>query len=211
MLSPWRLWLALLLVGATGIAVAAPDTAGLPIAHLDVWLRAIPGWGFVLAFVLLPALGFPMSLFYLTVGAVFPTPALSLAVAWACMALNMALSYWVARWLARPVDRLLRKRGYPLPHLSDGTQWRAIVLLRASPLPWLMQSWLLALGGARFLPYMAYGVPVQALVAAGLVLMGESLFRGSFGWLALGVAVLLLAQGALALLRHRLRGDPGTV
>jgi hypothetical protein len=74
-----------------------------------------------------------------------------------------------------------------------------------------MQSWLLALGGARFLPYMAYGVPVQALVAAGLVLMGESLFRGSFGWLALGVAVLLLAQGALALLRHRLRGDPGTV
>jgi hypothetical protein len=123
----------------------------------------------------------------------------------------MALSYWVARFLARPVRWVLRRRGYPLPHLSDAAQWRAVLLLRASPLPWLMQSWLLALGGARFLPYMAFGLPVQALVSAGLVLLGESLFQGGFGWLAAGVAVLLLGQCVLAALRRRLGGDAGVV
>jgi len=176
---------------------------------LGDWLRGIPVWAFVLAFVLLPALGFPISLFYLTAGAVFPAPALALAVAWACMAVNMALSYGIALGLAQPVHRLLRRRGYPLPRIADRAQWRAIVLVRASPLPWLMQSWLLALGGARFLPYMTFGLPVQALVAAGLVLMGDSLLRGSLGWLAAGIATVLLVQLLLAGVRRRLRGETG--
>ena len=197
----------LIACGFAATAVAAPEAAGPLPQHLEAWLRGIPGWAFVVAFVLLPALGFPMSLFYLSVGAVFAPPALALAVAWGCMALNMALSYWVARRLAGPIQRLLRRRGSPLPYLSDGSEWRVIVLLRASPLPWLMQSWLLALGGARFLPYMAFGLPVQALVGAGLVLVGGSVFQGSVGWLAAGLAVVLLAQLGLATLRGRLRGD----
>jgi len=119
--------------------------------------------------VLLPALGFPISLFYVASGAVFAPPALALAVAWVCMALNMALSYGIAHWLARPVQALIRRRGLPLPQLGGATEWRVIVLLRASPLPYLMQSWLLAIGGARFGPYMVYGLPVQALIGAGLV------------------------------------------
>jgi len=195
---------------ASSIALAGPQ-AGLPVEHLEAWLRSIPAWAFVLAFVLLPAFGFPISLFYLTVGAVFPTPALSLAVAWGCMSLNTALAYWVARVLAHPVERLLRRRGYPLPHLPDSAQWRAIVLLRASPLPVLMQSWLLALGGARFLPYMVFGLPVEVLVAAGLVLLGESLFQANLGWVGVGVAVVVLGQMVLVGLRRRLRGDTSVI
>jgi hypothetical protein len=205
---PWLL-LPLLALGWTTAALAAAEPAGLTLSQLDVWLASIPAWAFVLAFVVLPALGFPMSLFYLTIGGVFAPSALALSVAWGCMALNMALSYAVARALAGPVERLLRRRGYPLPHLEAGSQWRAIVLLRASPLPWLMQSWLLTLGGARFLPYMVFGLPVQALVGAGLVLVGESLFQGSLGWLAGGVVVVLLAQLLLGTLRRRLREDTG--
>jgi hypothetical protein len=191
-------------------ALASADTGGgfpgLSIAEVPDWLRSIPRWAFVLAFVLLPALGFPITLFYLTVSAVFPKPMLALAVALACMTANMALSYVSARLLSRPIDRLLHRRGYPLPQLTAGAEWRAIVLLRASPLPWLMQSWLLTLGGARFLPYMLVGAPVQALVGAGLVLVGESLFQGNALWLLVGVTAILLAQAALGGLRRRLRG-----
>ncbi len=121
--------LSLALGFCTAAAVAAPGADSMPILQLEAWLRGVPAWAFVLAFVLLPAFGFPVSLFYLSVGALFPTPALSLAVAWGCMALNMALSYWVARALARPVERLLHSRGYPLPRLAEGAQWRAVVLL----------------------------------------------------------------------------------
>jgi hypothetical protein len=205
---PW-LFLPLPALGWTAAALAAAEPAGPTLSQLDVWLAGIPVWAFVLAFVVLPALGFPMSLFYLTIGGVLAPPGLALAVAWGCMALNMALSYAVARALAMPVERLLRRRGYPLPHLDERSQWRGILLLRASPLPWLMQSWLLALGGARFLPYMVFGLPVQALVGAGLVLMGESLFQGGLGWLAGGLVVVLLAQLLLGVVRRRLREDTG--
>jgi hypothetical protein len=199
-----------LLLWAGAAAAGVADWPGAAGAQLDALLAGIPPWGFVLAFVLLPALGFPISLFYVASGAVFAPSALALAVAWGCMALNMALSYGIAHWLARPVQALIRRRGLPLPQLGGATEWRVIVLLRASPLPYLMQSWLLAIGGARFGPYMIYGLPVQALIGAGLVLLGDSLMQGNLGWLLVAVAVLLLGQGALALLRHRLRGrsDP---
>jgi hypothetical protein len=187
-------------------AIAAAAAPGLSLAGLPDWLRSIPPWAFVLGFVVLPALGFPISLFYLTVGAVFPDPGLALAVALACMTANMAVSYVGARVLSRPVQGLLHRRGYPLPQLTEGAEWRAIVLLRASPLPWLMQSWLLALGGARFLPYMLVGAPVQSLVGAGMVLVGESLFQGNAVWLLVGVTAFLLGQAALTALRWRLRG-----
>lgn len=198
------LW-ALPVFAMAGVADGAA-LGGLSLAELPDWLRRIPVWGFVLAFVLLPALGFPISLFYLTVSAVFTDPGLALMVALGCMSANMALSYLVARTLSRPVDRLLHRRGYPVPQLTQGAEWRAIVLLRASPLPWLMQSWLLALGGARFLPYMAFGMPVQALVGTGLVLVGESLFQGNALWLLAGFSAILLGQAVLAGLRRRLRG-----
>jgi hypothetical protein len=199
-----------LLLWAGAAAAGVADWPGAAGAQLDALLAGIPPWGFVLAFVLLPALGFPISLFYVASGAVFAPSALALAVAWGCMALNMALSYGIAHWLARPVQALIRRRGLPLPQLGGATEWRVIVLLRASPLPYLMQSWLLAIGGARFGPYMIYGLPVQALIGAGLVLLGDSLMQGNLGWLLVAVAVLLLGQGALALLRHRLRrrSDP---
>lgn len=192
-----------LAVAGTAVATGAP---GLSLADLPDWLRRIPPWAFVLGFVLLPALGFPISLFYLTVGAVFRDPGLALAVALACMTANMAVSYAAARALSRPIQGFLHRRGYPLPQLTEGAEWRAIVLLRASPLPWLMQSWLLALGGTRFLPYMLVGAPVQSLVGAGMVLVGESLFQGNALWLLVGVTAFVLGQAALTGLRRRLRG-----
>lgn len=190
---------------AVADAAAAAAAPGLSLAGLPDWLRSIPPWAFVVGFVVLPALGFPISLFYLTVGAVFTDPALALAVALACMTANMAISFAVARLLSGPIHGLLHRRGYPLPQLTASTEWRTIVLLRASPLPWLMQSWLLALGGARFLPYMLVGAPVQSLVGAGMVLVGESLFQGNAVWLMMGVTAFLLGQAALTAVRRRLR------
>ena len=203
---PAVLWACSTLPALAVADMAAAATPGLSLADLPDWLRSIPPWAFVLGFVVLPALGFPISLFYLTVGAVFRDPGLALAVALGCMTVNMALSYAVARVLSRPIQGFLHRRGYPLPQLTEGAEWRAIVLLRASPLPWLMQSWLLALGGSRFLPYMLVGAPVQSLVGAGMVLVGESLFQGNAVWLLAGVTAFLLGQAALTALRRRLRG-----
>jgi type IV secretory pathway VirB3-like protein len=198
-LAPWCL-----------AAVAAQNGTGLPVVGLESWLRSIPLWLYLLTFAVLPAFGLPLSLYYLSVGAVLTNPAVALPVAWVCMTLNMALSYGVALWLSRPVYAALRRRGLEPPRLREGTQWRAILLLRASPLPWLVQNWLLALGGARFAPYMFFGVPIQACIGAGLVLVGKSLFQGSMVWLAGGLLLVVLAQMGLVALRRRLQDGGGT-
>ncbi len=156
----------------------------------------------MLSFVVLPAFGAPLSVHYLIVGAVFRGLPLSLSVALACMVGNMALSYLVAKQFSDPVRRVLNRAGYPVPDLPAHRQWPMIMAVRISPLPWLMQSWLLTLGGARLLPYMLFGAPVQAIVGVGLVVVGDALFAGSLRWLLAGGLVVVLVQLVLLLARR---------
>lgn len=186
----------------------APGGLGAELAHwrggFAHWLRGIPPWAFALTFAVLPAFGVPLSLYYLTVGAVFPGLGSALAVALGCMLVNMALSFLVARLFSHRVRRFTQARGYEIPSVHDRDQWKVVMTLRASPLPWLMQSWLLTLGGVRFLPYMVFGIPIPAAIGFGLVVVGESLLAGGAGWLLLGVAVVLGVS--LGLSRWRRRG-----
>ena len=161
------------------------------------WLQQIPRWLFVLTFIILPALGVPLSMFYLSVGGTFGGLAPALVAAVLCMAANMALSYALASVFVGPIRRLVLRRGYRVPELNGDGQWKVVMAVRASPLPWLMQSWLLTLGGARFSTYMLVGAPVQSLVAAALVVIGDSLLSGRGGWLAIGLLAALFVFGAL--------------
>jgi hypothetical protein len=167
------------------------------------WLQHIPLWLYLPSFVILPAFGVPMSLFYLTVGAFADGLPGSLALAWCGMVANMAVSYLVAKAASGPVHRFVRRRGYGVPQLHRDDAWKAIVALRVSPLPYLLQSWLLTLGGARFLPYMLFGAPVQAMVGLGFVVLGESLLAGELGWAMVGVVLLLAGWLGLSVIRRR--------
>jgi uncharacterized membrane protein YdjX (TVP38/TMEM64 family) len=171
---------------------AGDEEVGAWRSTLRQWLTEVPLWAYMASFVVLPAFGFPLSLYYLTVvavlGAFFP----AVLVAWACMAGNMAVSYAVARVLSRPVRVLAERRGYLIPRIDARSEWKVILAVRISPLPWLAQSIVLALGGARFLPYMLFGVPVQAVVGLGFILVGESLFSGELSWALIGLPILLV-------------------
>jgi uncharacterized membrane protein YdjX (TVP38/TMEM64 family) len=146
---------------------------------LAPWLEHIPLWAYLLSFLVLPTLGFPITAFYFTIGAFVDGLAPALLVAWCCMAGNMALSYAVARSFSRSARQLAERSGYPIPLVQGRNEWKVILTLRAAPLPWLMQNYLLALAGVRFGPYMLLGVPIQALVVVGLIVLGESMFAGN--------------------------------
>lgn len=194
---------------AQALAAGTGTDAGTWSEAAQQWLMRIPLWAYLLSFLVLPAFGFPLTLYYLTIGVVADGLVPALLLTWACMAGNMALSYVVARAGAEPVRALVERLDYRVPRVRRRNEWKLIVALRASPLPWLMQSWLLALGGARFVPYMLFGVPVQALVALGFVVLSESLLAGDTGWALLGLSLLLVIGLALPRLwRSARRAEP---
>lgn len=189
-------------LGETTAVIPAPSTwPGLMLAGLE----RIPLWAFMLAFAVLPAVGFPILAFYATVGAFTDDLARALLISWSCMGVNMALSYGVARWLSAPLRQLAARRGYAIPRIDRRDEWKVVVMMRASPLPWLMQSCLLALGGARFTPYMVFGLPVQAMVGLGVIVLGQSLVSGDAKWAMIGLFLLMAAYLALSVIRRRSR------
>lgn len=121
--------LALIVAGGIGLLAAAVAAAWVPSerwgaareaigAALD-WVRALGAGWFFAAFAVLPAVGFPVSVFALSAGTLFgPTLGLPtvLALAGLSMAVSMSISYGLARYAVRPwVTRLLGYVGYRVP------------------------------------------------------------------------------------------------
>ena len=137
-----------LLVKLAVVAVAGLVGAVLVLRGLDVkalfndtlaLVRQVGPEAFFAGMAILPALGFPMSPFWLSAGPVF-TPVLGLPmVIGLCavsLAVNLAFTYWLARYAFRPpLVWLVRRLGYELPHVAVADQVEVTVLLRVTPGP----------------------------------------------------------------------------
>ncbi|NCA71236.1 MAG: hypothetical protein EOM91_14255 [Sphingobacteriia bacterium] len=172
-------------------------------ALLLVRVELIPPWVYLISFVILPAFGVPIFAFYLTIGVVIDGLGWTLLAAWTCMAGNMAFSYVLARGLHRPLNGLATRRGYRIPRFRPGDEWKVILMVRASPLPWMFQNYLLTLGGARFMPYMLFGIPVQALIGLGVILLGDAILSGDGRWALIGLFLVAGVWVALRVMRRR--------
>lgn len=176
------------------------------------WVRHIAALGpvpFLLALAVLPAIGAPVSLFYLMAGAVFERYgglAASLAGCFAAITANLALSYALGRWLMHPViERLMRRFGWKVPTVRHEDRWMVTLLLRITvgP-PFFAQNYLLALGRVPFGVYMLVSCPIVWLLAGGTIVFGDSLITGSGGKLVFGLTLVTAVAIFVHLLRKRL-------
>jgi len=216
-LKVWQ-WIVLALAG-----VAAAWLGWIVLRHID-WtailgeLQKRPVLFFV-ALALLPAVGAPMSPFYLGAGAAFP-----LEVAIPCvllaMSANIAVSYLVARWMLHPlVERLARRMGYAIPRVRKEDVWVITLLLRITPgPPFFMQHYLLALGRVPFDAYLIVSIPVCGLMATAAVCAGSGITSGSVVQLVAGIfflaAIILgvrFARKALQRRAHLKVGEHGEI
>jgi hypothetical protein len=175
---------------------------------LLVRMEQIPPWVYLISFAVLPAFGVPILAYYLTIGVVIDGLGWTLLAAWTCMAANMAFSYVLARGLHGPLNGLAIRRGYRIPRLRPGDEWKVSLMVRASPLPWMMQNYLLTLGGARFRPYLLVGVPVQALIGLGVILLGDALLSGDLRWAPIGLFLVAAVWVGLRVIRMRSDSAP---
>jgi uncharacterized membrane protein YdjX (TVP38/TMEM64 family) len=124
---------------------------------------------FLLLMSLLPLVGFPIAVFYLYAGTVFPW-----LIAWPvctlALAINISLSYWIgSRLLKKPIQLWLAQKEYKVPNLQELGYFKLTFLIRAVPgVPFPIQNYLLTVAGTPFVLYLVVSLAVQSVFAAGM-------------------------------------------
>jgi len=169
---------------------------------------------YFLLMTLLPAAGCPLSVFTLTAGPVFaPTLGMPLVLLLVSLSLavNLALTYWLARYAVRPwLEKLCRWLDYKLPQAAPAAQRGLVILVRVTPgPPYVLQSYLLGLAGIPFATYFSISWVITSLYAGTFVLLGDAVMQGK-GRMVL-IAVMLFAAltvGVQLLRRHYRKQRP---
>ena len=161
------------------------------------------------AMLILPAIGMPMLAFSIPAGEAFG-PRLGLgvviAIALVVLALNLALTYWLARFALRPfLTGLLKRYGYSVPRVTKENALTVTLVVRLTPgPPYAVQGYLLGLAEVPFGLYMLVSWPVQAAWGVGAIVLGQGILNGNFKLAAAGLAVLVAAIAAVQWLRKKI-------
>ncbi len=170
---------------------------------LRAWRDEAPAVPFFLAQALLPLIGVPTTPFFVLAGASFGAFT-AVAGSLAGVALNLAMSYWIAHSGLKPVLlRLLARGRHRIPALNPRHGLRLTVAVRLFPaMPNFVKNYALCLAGIPFWMFFGVSMVTSSLYALSFVFLGESIFNPDVLTLLLALGVLLLL-GVLARLVER--------
>lgn len=163
---------------------------------------------FFLAMALLPALGVPITPFFIVAGATFGTY-VGLAGSAVALSTNLVLCYWIARSGLRPwLARLLARTRYDIPDFEkeQGALRFALLVKLAPGVPIFIKHYLLGMAGVPFWIYFGVSGLITGIYAVAFVVLGESLLDHDLGSGAVALAVLAAAGVAIYLWRRRMAG-----
>lgn len=170
-------------------------------------LRSAGPLVFFTAMALLPAIGFPISVFNLTAGTAFAAqlglPGV-LAAAGAALAVNIALTYWLARYGLRPwIEEMISRTKYKIPVVPPAEQKEIILLVRVTPgPPFFLQSFLLGVAEVKFLPYLLISWPIAFVYSTGFIVFGDAILHGKAKVAFIGLSILVAVGLGVHLLRR---------
>lgn len=201
------LLLKLAVVAVVGVGVALLLLRGVNLRQLLdqalAWIRSVGPGPFFVGMAILPSFGFPLLAFTLSAGPIFSAelgmPLVILLVT-VCITVNLALTYWLARYAFRPaLESLIRRLGYQLPQVAAQDRLSLTVLVRVTPgPPFCLQSYLLGLAEVPLRTYMVVSCLITIPQAIAVILFGDSLVKGkgkvAFVAFSLIVALSVLVQ-----------------
>ncbi len=196
----------ILLVGAVLVARGL-DVKGLIAQGLEL-IRGAGPVVFFTAMAILPALGAPISIFFLTAGSAFGErlgvgPVIGLALL--AITFNLCLSYFLASRALRPLlEKLVVRLGYQLPQVGAGDATDLIILLRVTPgLPYPVQNYLLGLAGVPFKKYLIISCLILWSFTIAMILFGDALLHGKGKVASIAIGLLMALTAATHMLRKR--------
>jgi uncharacterized membrane protein YdjX (TVP38/TMEM64 family) len=203
-----KLGLLVVVAGAGGLLVLqGVDLKGLMDQALEMVRTAGPV-AFFVGMAIIPAFGFPLSPFTLSAGSVFaPTLgwATVLMAMWLALAVNVSITYCLARWIARPLlEKIVTRFGYKWPQVPAAQAWSFTILLRVTPgPPFVAQSALLGLAEVPFRVYLIGSVIIAGLYGTAFAVFGEALLSGQGRMVMIGMGAMVgLSVGAQWLRKH---------
>jgi uncharacterized membrane protein YdjX (TVP38/TMEM64 family) len=193
-------------VGAVGyLVLRGLDYKALQVQSIAL-IRSLGPWTFFTAMAILPAFAAPLSLFTLTAGELY-APLLTMpgviVAAFAAIAVNLALTYWLARYALRPLlARLIARYGYSIPSVTSENAVSVTLALRLTPgPPFFIQSYILGMAEVPFRMYMLLSILCQLPWGIGTIVLGKGIFNGNFKLVLYGVGVLVVATIVVQRLR----------
>lgn len=199
-----RKWLAwALLLGIAG-ALLYVYRDSISLAKFQAFVGTFSPAVLIVAFILCPLLGAPISVFLIATGLRFGFPT-GVLVTFTSLMVHHLIAFRLAhgRW-RKAVQRKIARKGRKIPELAPEHQagWTALFAAVAGP-PYAIKLYLLALTNIRFRIYLGVGVPVYTLCSMPMLAAGSMAGRFNGWWISLaGVAI---AAGVLTtrLLRKR--------
>lgn len=203
---PWRVVFALLLTALAGVGVYHLSQEWTR-EELVAEGRKIPGWIFIAAFMVLPLLGFPISIFLLLIGIRF-------GLGWGLLITTVGIfwhnvaAYWIAHGLFR--DRVrdwFKRKGYEIPPVSKKHQgWFTALFAAVHGPPYFVKLYVLALTDIPLRTYVWFGATTYLLFAIPPLAFGHAFTDMGMGWLAV---IVLIGVGTMVIGRWvKKRYDP---
>jgi uncharacterized membrane protein YdjX (TVP38/TMEM64 family) len=171
-------------------------------------VRSAGPWAFFAGAALLPAIGAPLSFFTILSGELF-APRMTLlgviAAMFVAIAVNLALTYWLARYALRPlISRLAAYYGYGIPKVTPENALSVALVVRLTPgPPYFLQSYILGMAEMPFGLYMVVSWLCQLPWGIGFIVLGKGLFNGNFKMAIYGVGLIVVATVVVQQLRKR--------
>ena len=187
---------AVLLVGA--VLVLRGSNPRELIEHGMNLIRAAGPVAFFAGMAVLPAAGAPLMAFTLSAGEAFGAQ-LSMAgvivLALTMIALNLALTYWLARYALRPLlTNLVTRYGYKIPSITKKNALSVALVVRLTPgPPFFLQGYILGLAEVPFRLYMLVSWLCVMPWAVGAIVMGQGILNGNFKVAATGLGLIVVA------------------
>lgn len=194
-LTPFR-WL--LVLAGIGLAcwLCFADT-GITKESVTEWGKGLPAVWFVVAFLVLPLVGFPISVLLVIAGMRFGFT-WGMLLATVGIFLHNIAAYWLVHGkLREKFSKKLQDRGYELPKLTKKNQvWFTVIFASVHGPPYTAKIYLLALTEVSFRIYLWVGAPVYILFCVIPVGAGSSALAVNPWWLY-GALVAMMAMGFL--------------
>jgi uncharacterized membrane protein YdjX (TVP38/TMEM64 family) len=162
---------------------------------LMAWVGRASPIQFFTMMALLPAVGLPITPFFVLAGATFGAK-IGVLGSLVALAANLTGCYWIAQRIRPRVESLLRRYQYRLPEGAKKHPARTVVAVKLAPVvPAFVKSYALGLSGVPFGIYLGLSMLITGAWAVPLVVLGESLLKHETTralWAVVAVAALAL-------------------
>lgn len=173
--------------------------------------EALPAVWLVVAFAILPMVGFPVSILLVLLGVRFGF-AQGMAICAAGMAFHHIAGFFsVHGALRQRIHAKLRDWGYRLPEMGKGNPaWFTLLFAAVHGPPYTLKIYLLALTDIPFRIYFWVGVPVYVAFSAIAIAAGAAITTFDPTWLYVAITVFAVTALGAGYLKRRTKKPDGT-